>query len=201
MSAVGISLTRSVQPKTLTVVASCAANGNTYPVGPTDGKQNVFDGNTTEVHWCPYEWQQVPGQPAFAAASYTLKIYDERGDGTPRKGGWLSPYSGTIFGMYLPQPYTPLAGESIALAFRLSSSADTRLEVRDVQRRNAPPWRARGTEHHDVVHHHDYQRVRRPSPLDAHFLDSSPTLSIPSLRTLSYTHLPVTDLCIDRTTS
>ncbi|BEI84460.1 hypothetical protein CcaverHIS002_0410640 [Cutaneotrichosporon cavernicola] len=98
-----------VQPSNLTVVASCSANGNTYPVGPTDGAQNVFDGNTTEVHWVPYDWEQVPGQPRFAAASYVLQIWDERGPGVARKGGWLSPYSGTKFGMYIPQPYTPLA--------------------------------------------------------------------------------------------
>lgn len=117
-------LTHSVQPKSLTVIASCADNGNTYPVGPTGGNQNVFDGNTTEVAWCPYEWAQVPGQPAFAAASYTLNIWDERGPGTMRQGGWLQPYAGYKFGMYIPQAYTPLAGES-ARALRLLSSSLT----------------------------------------------------------------------------
>ncbi len=102
---------RSVQPSNLTVVASCSANGNTYPVGPTDGAQNVFDGNTTEIHWVPYDWEQVPGQPRFAAASYVLQIWDERGPGSARKGGWLTPYSGTKFGMYIPQAYVPLDRE------------------------------------------------------------------------------------------
>jgi hypothetical protein len=97
-----------VQPSNLTVVASCSANGNTYPVGPTDGAQNVFDGNTTEIHWVPYDWEQVPGQPRFAAASYVLQIWDERGPGSARKGGYLTPYSGTKFGMYIPQAYVPL---------------------------------------------------------------------------------------------
>jgi hypothetical protein len=102
---------RSVQPSNLTVVASCSANGNTYPVGPTDGAQNVFDGNTTEIHWVPYDWEQVPGQPRFAAASYVLQIWDERGPGSARKGGYLTPYSGTKFGMYIPQAYVPLDRE------------------------------------------------------------------------------------------
>lgn len=101
----------SVQPTSLTVVAYCSQNGNTYPVGPTGGTSNTIPGNQSQVVWNPYEWSTREGQIPFAMASYTLKIYDERGEGSKPQGGYLAPYSGTIFGMYLPKAYTPLAGE------------------------------------------------------------------------------------------
>ncbi|WVR09673.1 hypothetical protein IAU60_006748 [Kwoniella sp. DSM 27419] len=99
-----------VTPQSLTVVASCSANGNVYPVGPnpTASNANVFRGNTTQVVWNPYDWEQVPGQVPFAEATYVLKIWDERGDGAAVKGGYLSPYAGTNFAMYRPAQYTSL---------------------------------------------------------------------------------------------
>ncbi|EIW72202.1 hypothetical protein M231_06171 [Tremella mesenterica] len=98
-----------VQPKSLTVIASCSANGNTYPVGPTGGTGNVLPGNATQVIWNPWQAEQVPGATPFAQATYVLKIWDERGPGVPVKGGYLSDYSGTQFAMYRPGSYTPLA--------------------------------------------------------------------------------------------
>ncbi|WWC91989.1 uncharacterized protein L201_006943 [Kwoniella dendrophila CBS 6074] len=112
-----------VHPTSLTIVASCSANGNVYPVGPnptgssssgngsSNGNStsaNVFPGNTTQVVWNPYDWEQIPGQVPFAEATYVLKIYDERGDGAAVKGGYLSPYAGTNFMMYRPKSYTSL---------------------------------------------------------------------------------------------
>ncbi|OXG79483.1 hypothetical protein C349_04432 [Cryptococcus neoformans var. grubii Br795] len=98
-----------VTPTSLTVVASCSANGNTYPVGPTTSPYNVFPGNTTQVVWNPWEWEQIPTQVAFAEATYMLSIWDERGPGAARKGGYLTPYSGTNFMMYRPAGYTSIA--------------------------------------------------------------------------------------------
>ncbi|WRT69955.1 uncharacterized protein IL334_006946 [Kwoniella shivajii] len=103
-----------VQPSSLTIVASCSANGNIYPVGPNptpsgNVSANVFPGNTTKVVWNPYEWEQIPGQVPFAEATYVLKIYDERGDGAAVKGGYLSPYAGKNFMMYRPGGYTSLS--------------------------------------------------------------------------------------------
>ncbi|KAK4688680.1 hypothetical protein P7C73_g1416, partial [Tremellales sp. Uapishka_1] len=102
-----------VQPTSLTVVASCSLNGNTYKVGPTPSGAspgNVFPGNTTQVVWSPYEWEQVAGQVPFAAATYVLEIWDERGQSAAVKGGYLSPYAGTKFAMYRPDGYTSIAG-------------------------------------------------------------------------------------------
>ncbi|OCF44529.1 hypothetical protein I317_01601 [Kwoniella heveanensis CBS 569] len=110
-----------VQPQSLTVVASCSANGNVYPVGPnpTASNPNVFRGNTTQVVWNPYDWEQVPGQIPFAEATYVLKIYDERGDGSQMKGGYLSPYAGTNFMIYRPAGY-----QSIADGWKCSTCSD-----------------------------------------------------------------------------
>lgn len=98
-------------PESITVVAYCADNNVEYKVGPTDGSSNTLPGKATQVVWNPYEWQLQPGQTPFQQATYTLKIFDERGTGVALKAGYLTPYTGTKFGMYKPQAYTPFAGE------------------------------------------------------------------------------------------
>ena len=103
----------SVQPQSLTVIASCSANGNTYAVGPTASPSNTLPGNATQVVWNPWEWEQVPGQTPFAEASYVLKIWDERGPGQGVKGGYLSPYAGTNFAIYRPAKYQSIDGASL----------------------------------------------------------------------------------------
>lgn len=106
-----ISTDRSVQPSSLTLVASCSANGNTYPIGPTASPSNTLAANATQVIWNPWEWEQIPGQVPFAEATYVLQMYDERGPAVGIKGGYLSPYSGTQFSMYRPGSYQSIAGE------------------------------------------------------------------------------------------
>ncbi|KAK8853468.1 hypothetical protein IAR55_004175 [Kwoniella newhampshirensis] len=98
-----------VTPTSLTVVASCSANGNVYAVGPTASPSNVIPGNSTSIVWSPWEWEQIPGQTPFAEATYVLKVWDERGEGAGVKGGYFSPYSGTNFMIYRPAEYTSLA--------------------------------------------------------------------------------------------
>lgn len=92
-------------PTHLTVSAICD-NGNTYPVGPTDG---IIPGTATQVVWDVFSYQQAnPGNP-LAQATYALNIWDDRGPGSPRQGGFLAPFSGLKFALYTPQPYTPIA--------------------------------------------------------------------------------------------
>ncbi|KAI5117822.1 hypothetical protein M0805_003300, partial [Coniferiporia weirii] len=94
-----------VTPTHLTVSAVCE-NGNTYPVGPTDG---IIPGTATQVIWDVYSYQQAnPSQP-LAVATYTLSIWDDRGPAATIAGGYLSPNSNLRFALYTPQPYTPLA--------------------------------------------------------------------------------------------
>lgn len=98
-----------VTPTHLTIIASCSANGNTYPVGPTGSPGNVIPANQSSVIWNPWQWEQQPGATPFAEATYVLKIWDERGPGVAVKGGYLSPYAGTQFAMYRPASYQSIA--------------------------------------------------------------------------------------------
>ena len=100
----------SVQPTSLTVIASCGANGNTYPVGPTGGSRNTISGNATQVVWNPWQWEQPAGATPFAEATYVLKIWDDRGEQATIRAGYLSPYSGTQFSLSRPGKATPLYG-------------------------------------------------------------------------------------------
>ncbi|KAI9510197.1 hypothetical protein F5148DRAFT_1274912 [Russula earlei] len=84
-------------PASLTVSAICE-NGNTYPVGPTDGK---IPGTATNV----VTTRTVP----LAQATYTLEIFDERGPGSARAPGLLQPNNALRFALYTPQSYTPIA--------------------------------------------------------------------------------------------
>ncbi|KAF8905018.1 hypothetical protein CPB84DRAFT_1814260 [Gymnopilus junonius] len=94
-----------VTPTHLTVSAVCD-NGNTYPVGPTDG---IIPGTASSVVWDLYAYQTNNPNKPLAQATYTLNIWDDRGPGAPRRGGYLQQNSALQFALYTPQPYTPLA--------------------------------------------------------------------------------------------
>jgi len=94
------------QPQHLTLSAFCGANGNTYPVGPSNG---IIPGNALSVVWDPWAYQQSnPGVP-LAQGSYTLSIWDDRGPTALAAPGLLSPNFQLRFALYTPQAYTPLA--------------------------------------------------------------------------------------------
>ncbi|KZO98692.1 hypothetical protein CALVIDRAFT_544815 [Calocera viscosa TUFC12733] len=95
-----------VTPTHLTLSAYCSANGNTYPVGPTNG---IIDGNAKSVTWNPYEYNQIPGVTPLAEASYTLRITDERGANAGAQPGMFSPNSQMTFALYKPQSYTAIS--------------------------------------------------------------------------------------------
>lgn len=80
-------------------------NKYTYPVGPTDG---VIRGNATQLTWDPWSWNQHNPTQKLAEATYTLTMWDERGETAPRKPGRMAPFGNLKFVMYTPQPYTPL---------------------------------------------------------------------------------------------
>jgi len=92
-------------PTHLTVSAVCD-NGNTYPVGPTDG---IIPGTATSVTWDVWSYQQAHPNTPLAQATYTLHIWDDRGPGAPREPGLFTENDALQFAMYSPQPYTPLA--------------------------------------------------------------------------------------------
>jgi hypothetical protein len=88
-----------VQPEHLTLQAYCSQNGYTYPVGPTQG----IAGDATEYAWNPYEYERSGGATPLAEASYTLRIFDERGYGAAASPGTLRSYAGSVFALYRPQ--------------------------------------------------------------------------------------------------
>ena len=92
-------------PSAITVSAACE-NGNTYPVGPSDG---VIAGDAQSVVWYPYGYQTAnPGLP-LAQATYTLLVFGPGGPSAAPTPGYLAPNSELQFALYTPQPYTPLA--------------------------------------------------------------------------------------------
>ncbi|EJF58980.1 hypothetical protein BD309DRAFT_855041 [Dichomitus squalens] len=86
-------------------VSAIGDNGNTYPVGPTDG---VIPGTATEVTWDLWSYQQAHSNLPLAPGSYVLHIWDDRGPGAAREPGLLQENSALKFALYTPQPYTPL---------------------------------------------------------------------------------------------
>jgi hypothetical protein len=93
-----------VTPTHLTVSAVCD-NGNTYPVGPTDG---IIPGSATTVVWDPYAYDQANPNTPLAQASYTLHIWGDKGPDATRAPGLLEPNSALKFALYTPQEYTPI---------------------------------------------------------------------------------------------
>jgi hypothetical protein len=92
-------------PSHLTVSAICE-NGNTYPIGPTDG---ILPGTATSVVWDPFSYNQANPNTPLAQATYTLSIWDDRGRNPARAPGLFQPNNALTFALYKPQSYTPLA--------------------------------------------------------------------------------------------
>lgn len=92
-------------PTHLTVSAFCD-NGNTYPVGPTDG---IIPGDASSVEWDLWSYNQAnPGTP-LAQTTYTLHIWDDRGPGAPLAPGLFHENNALRFAMYYPGSATPLS--------------------------------------------------------------------------------------------
>ncbi|BGP14902.1 hypothetical protein JCM10213_003741 [Rhodosporidiobolus nylandii] len=92
-----------VTPTSLTFEARCSANGNTYTIGSVEA-------GATSLVWDPYEYAQSPNAIPFAQASYTLRVYDERGaDATAEAGQFNGANSIVYFALYSPASYTSLA--------------------------------------------------------------------------------------------
>ncbi|KAF8579666.1 hypothetical protein K439DRAFT_1416093 [Ramaria rubella] len=112
----------SITPDSLTISAFCSANGNTYPVGPTNG---VIPGDSTQVVWNPFAYQQAnPTQPLIIA-SYTLQVMDAHGLTQVPAPGRFAPNTEMTFALYTPQSYTPLASWTCSGCSSAASNALT----------------------------------------------------------------------------
>ena len=98
-------------PTHLTLSAVCE-NGNTYPVGPTNG---IIAGTATSVVWDTYAYQTSNPQLPLAQAKYNLKIWGDQGPNAQPAPGFLTPNSAVQFALYTPQGYTPIASGMLSL--------------------------------------------------------------------------------------
>ncbi|KAL7417589.1 hypothetical protein BDY24DRAFT_375343 [Mrakia frigida] len=99
-------------PTSLTLVAS-ASGGNTYPI-------STIPGTATEIVWSPYEVEQT-GTVPFAASTYTMSIWDDRGPKATNAAGYMSVNVGLVFALYRPQTYTDLSSWTCATCSGASS--------------------------------------------------------------------------------
>jgi len=93
-------------PTHLTMSAFCSDNGNTYPVGPTDG---IIPGTATSVVWDPWAYQGAHQDLPLIMGSYTLSVWDERGPTATPQPGLFSANAQLHFALYTTQSYQPLA--------------------------------------------------------------------------------------------
>ncbi|CAG8909001.1 unnamed protein product [Penicillium egyptiacum] len=94
----------SVTPSAVNVVASCGFNSMKYTLS-----SNMTVKETGSIVWDTGKYQKSATIPLLTA-SYTLIVYDADKDiGDAASAGHLSSQNGGyVFGMYTPQPYTPL---------------------------------------------------------------------------------------------
>jgi len=96
----------SVTPSAIDILASCSLNQQLYTIS-----LNQSVGPTGAVTWDTGEYQATATIPLLTE-TYTLVIYDAGQDITSiPQAGYLAVQDQFQFGMYSPQPYTPLNGE------------------------------------------------------------------------------------------
>ncbi|KAI9738119.1 MAG: hypothetical protein M1818_005547 [Claussenomyces sp. TS43310] len=94
----------SATPTAINVMASCSTNSELYTIA----MNQTVDGPTGAVTWDTGSYQTTAAIP-LPVASYTLVIYDAASAVTAvAAAGYLGVYDSYTFGMYTPQPYTPL---------------------------------------------------------------------------------------------
>lgn len=94
----------SVTPSAIDILASCSKNQQTYTLAT-----NVTVEETQSFTWDTGAFQASATVPLLTE-TYTLIVYDAAGEVTDQaKAGYLAPYNQFTFGMYSPQPYTPMA--------------------------------------------------------------------------------------------
>ncbi|KAK9375874.1 uncharacterized protein V1513DRAFT_478278 [Lipomyces chichibuensis] len=92
----------SVTPSAVNVEAYCSINKYYYPIAEN---LTVKD---TQVVWNTSGYQETASIPLLVA-EYTLYIYDASSNPSAvASPGYLAPYNNLVFGVYTPQPYTPL---------------------------------------------------------------------------------------------
>ncbi|KAF1826442.1 uncharacterized protein K489DRAFT_311922 [Dissoconium aciculare CBS 342.82] len=95
----------SVTPSAVDVLATCLANRATYTIALN---QTIPTGGAQTVLWDTGAYQATATQPLLTE-TYTLIIHEAGQPVTARpSSGYLAPFSGLTFGMYVPQSPVPL---------------------------------------------------------------------------------------------
>ena len=124
----------SVTPSKVDILVSCSANSATYTIS-----NNATFQPTASVVWDTAP--DVTGTAPLLTETYTLVIHDAAQAVTAVAGaGHLGTSNQLMFGMYLPQKYTKLAGMSLYLIVLAFAKASTdawaiRLDLCRMQRR------------------------------------------------------------------
>jgi len=93
----------SVTPSAIDIFASCSVASHAFPIA-----MNQSVGPSGAVTWDTGKYQSTATVPLLTE-TYTLVIYDAaKGVSATPKAGYLGVFDQFTFGMYSPQPYTPL---------------------------------------------------------------------------------------------
>jgi len=93
----------SVTPSAIDILASCSANSATYTIA-----MNQSVAPTGAITWDTGNYQKTATVPLLTE-TYTLIIHNAAEDiSATAKAGFLGVFDQFTFGMYSPQPYTPL---------------------------------------------------------------------------------------------
>ena len=94
----------SVTPTAVDILASCTANDATYTLALNQSVQQ-----TQSFTWDTGAYQSTATIPLLTE-TYTLIVYDAaKSVSATASPGYLGTYQQFTFGMYSPQPYTPLS--------------------------------------------------------------------------------------------
>lgn len=99
----------SATPTAVNVMATCTANQQLYTIATNQTITNA----TQAVTWDTGGYQATAVSDPLLTQIYTLIIYDvDSSISATAEAGYLAVFDTYSFGMYVPQPYTPL-GEFI----------------------------------------------------------------------------------------
>ena len=94
----------SVTPSAVDVLATCSSNSALYTIAMNQS----ISGPTQAITWDTGAYQASATIPLLVA-TYTLIIYDaDSSISDAPRAGYLGVYDQLTFGMYTPQPYTPI---------------------------------------------------------------------------------------------
>ena len=92
-------------PTAINVMATCTANEQLYTIV----MNQTITNSTGAVTWDTGSYQATAVSDPLLTETYTLIIYDAASSiSATAQAGYLAVYDQYTFGMYTPQPYTPL---------------------------------------------------------------------------------------------